>query len=49
MEPEFISKIFRPFEQESADIIKKYGGSRLGMAIADRMVRLMGGEIVIDN
>ena len=49
MEPEFISKIFRPFEQESADIIKKYGGSGLGMAIADQMVRLMGGEIVIDN
>ena len=49
MEPEFISRIFRPFEQESADIIKKYGGSGLGMAIADQMVRLMGGEIVIDS
>lgn len=49
MEPEFISRIFRPFEQESADIIKKYGGSGLGMAIADQMVRLMDGEIVIDS
>lgn len=49
MEPEFISRIFRPFEQESTEIIKKYGGSGLGMAIADQMVRLMGGEIVIDS
>lgn len=49
MEPEFINRIFRPFEQESTDIIKKYGGSGLGMAIADQMVRLMGGQIIIDS
>lgn len=49
MDPDFISRIFRPFEQESVDITKNYGGSGLGMAISDQIVRLMGGEIVIDS
>lgn len=49
MDPSFISRIFRPFEQESVEITKNYGGSGLGMAISDQIVRLMGGEIVIDS
>ena len=47
MEPEFINRIFRPFEQENSDTARKYGGSGLGMAITDNLVRLMGGEIVV--
>lgn len=49
MEPEFINRIFRPFEQENAEISKKYGGTGLGMAISDQIIRLMGGEIVIES
>ena len=49
MEPEFISHMFRPFEQENADIQKQYGGTGLGMAITDQIVQLMGGEIMIDS
>ena len=49
MEPEFISHMFRPFEQENSDIQKKYGGTGLGMAITDQIVQLMGGEIMIDS
>ena len=49
MESDFISRIFRPFEQETVSVAKKYGGSGLGMAIVDQIVRLMGGEIVIDS
>lgn len=49
MEPEFISRIFRPFEQENADVQKNYGGTGLGMAITDQIVQLMGGEIMIDS
>lgn len=30
-------------------IAKKYGGSGLGMSIADNIIRLMGGQIVIDS
>ena len=49
MDAKFISRIFKPFEQESKDITKQYGGSGLGMAITDQLVHLMGGEIVIDS
>ena len=49
MEPEFINRIFRPFEQESAETAKQYGGTGLGMAITDQIVKLMGGEIVVES
>jgi CheY-like chemotaxis protein/nitrogen-specific signal transduction histidine kinase len=45
----FIKSIFKPFEQENAGIAGKYGGSGLGMAIADQIVHLMGGEIIVDS
>ncbi len=47
--PEFLKRIFKPFEQETATIAKNYGGSGLGMAIADNMVKLMEGQIVVDS
>ncbi len=49
MSPEFINRIFRPFEQESANTAKKYGGTGLGMAITDNLVKIMGGEIVVQS
>lgn len=39
---DFISKIFRPFEQEDASTAHNYGGSGLGMAIADNILRFAG-------
>ena len=49
MDPEFINRIFRPFEQESIETSHRYGGTGLGMAITDQLVRLMGGEIVVES
>ena len=49
MKPEFISRIFRPFEQESIETGHRYGGTGLGMAITDQLVKLMGGEIVVES
>ena len=49
MDPKFINRIFRPFEQERADTAKQYGGTGLGMAITDQLVKLMGGEIVVES
>jgi signal transduction histidine kinase len=45
--PEFLHRIFKPFEQESASTAHHYGGSGLGMAIADRIIGLMDGEILV--
>lgn len=47
IEPEFINRLFRPFEQESTETSKKFGGTGLGMAITDQLVKQMGGEIVV--
>lgn len=49
MDAKFISRIFKPFEQESQDVTRQYGGSGLGMSITDHLVHLMGGEILIDS
>ena len=49
MNPEFLNSIFKPFEQEDASTTRKYGGTGLGMAIADNLVSLMGGHIVVDT
>ena len=49
MNHEFITRIFRPFEQESMETAKNYGGSGLGMAITDNLVKMMGGEIVVES
>ena len=49
MSPEFINKVFRPFEQEGIDKSTEYGGTGLGMAITDNLVRIMGGEIVVES
>ncbi|MBD5132172.1 MAG: response regulator [Clostridiales bacterium] len=47
--PENIQKIMRPFEQEEASTAHNYGGTGLGLAICDNIVRMMGGNIVVDS
>lgn len=47
--PENIKKIMHPFEQEEASTAHNYGGTGLGLAICDNIVRMMGGNIVIDS
>ena len=49
MKADFIDKIFLPFEQEDASTAHNYGGSGLGMAIADNIMKLMNGEILVES
>ena len=49
MDPNFVYRIFRPFEQESIETGKKYGGTGLGMAITDQLVHLMSGQILVES
>ena len=49
MTAEFISRIFRPFEQEDTSTTRRFGGTGLGMAISDQLVKLMGGQIVVES
>lgn len=41
--------IFRAFEQEDTSTTRKYGGTGLGLTIAARLARLLGGQIVVTS
>ncbi|SHK21293.1 ATP-binding protein [Hespellia stercorisuis] len=45
--PEFIPRIFEPFEQENDATIVNYAGTGLGLAIVKNLIELMGGTISV--
>ena len=47
MGPEFVKKVFDPFERESTSTVSKIQGTGLGMAIAKNIVDMMGGTIEV--
>ncbi|MBO5490802.1 MAG: transporter substrate-binding domain-containing protein [Desulfovibrio sp.] len=47
MTPEFAAKIFDAFERERTSTVSGIQGTGLGMAIAKRIVELMGGTIMV--
>jgi signal transduction histidine kinase len=47
--PEKREAIFRPFEQEDMSTTRRYGGTGLGLTIADRLIGLMRGHLVVDS
>ncbi len=49
MSEEFMERIFNPFEQESAAVGRKFGGTGLGMPITKNLVTLMGGIISVKS
>lgn len=49
MNSDQISRIFEQFSQADATTTRQYGGTGLGMAIASRLVDLMGGRIDIES
>lgn len=49
MSQEYLSRLFQPFEQESATTAQKYGGSGLGLSITNNLIHMMGGNITVDS
>jgi signal transduction histidine kinase len=49
IDPHHVRKIFRPFTQADSTSTRKYGGVGLGLAVAHRLVSLMGGSIDVES
>lgn len=49
MEPDFVKRIFRPFERAEDNRLSKIVGTGLGMAITKNIVDIMGGTICVES
>ncbi|MDO4546692.1 MAG: response regulator [Clostridia bacterium] len=49
MSEDLLTRLFRPFEQESAATAQRYGGSGLGLSIVKNLVTIMNGAIEVTS
>lgn len=49
MKPDFLDKIFLPFERADDNEIRNIQGTGLGMAISHKIIKMMGGDIKVES
>jgi two-component system sensor histidine kinase/response regulator len=42
-------KIFEAFQQSDSSVTRQFGGTGLGLSISEKLVRIMGGEIILSS
>jgi len=47
--PEALPRLFQSFSQVESSTARRYGGTGLGLAIAQRLCRLMGGDLTVES
>ncbi|HEX7091687.1 MAG TPA: ATP-binding protein [Longimicrobiales bacterium] len=49
IEPEDLKRVFEPFWQAEASTTRRHGGAGLGLSVARRLARLLGGDITVES
>lgn len=49
MSPQFLERLFNPFEQEQSGGGRVFEGTGLGLAITHKLVEMMGGQITVSS
>ncbi len=47
--PDDIEKLFHPFRQLDSGLQRRYDGLGIGLALADRMTRMLGGSLTVES
>src|SRR5258708_38460974 len=44
-----LSRLFKAFSQADSSTTRKYGGTGLGLALNEKLIRLVGGDIKVES
>ena len=44
-----VERVFQPFVQADAQTTRRYGGTGLGLAVSQRLARMLGGDIAVES
>ncbi|MDR3670668.1 MAG: ATP-binding protein [Holophaga sp.] len=49
MTPEEMDRLFKPFQQVDGSITRRFGGTGLGLALSQRLMTMMNGQITVES